>query len=178
MKTINLLGIYGAGNDAAFGGALRGLRDDILADARAMGYEKYVYAPRIFDYLEATTIVRLVKQWKDDTVIIAHSCGCLTSTMATLEDTMSVFPYVANIAPSRFCYPKPVAQNVLRMDQFTSNSLDVFNLGGANLMGRLSINNKTQINVIKTGLPHLLAPNAKVVHVTCIAQVRKAVGLA
>ncbi len=177
MNTINLLGIYGAGNDAAFGGALRGLVGAVQADAKSMGYEKYVYVPRIMDYLEATTIIRLVKQWKDPTILLSHSCGCLTATMATNEDTMSPFPYVACIAPSMFCYPKPVAPNVARIDQFTSNTFDVFNLGARQLVTRMKSNSRTQVNVLKTGLPHLGAPASSLVHSTVIQQVRKAVGV-
>lgn len=176
MKTVNILAVYGAGNDAAFGGALRGLVAAIKQDAEQAGYSKQIYVPRIVDYLELATILRLTKQWRDDTIVLAHSCGCYSGTLATLEDSMSVYPYVACIAPSMFCSPRPVASNVRRLDQFTSNVFDVFNLGGRQLVSAANSNGKTEINVIKTGLPHLTAPSSRVVHATVIGQVRRAVG--
>lgn len=178
MKTINLLGIYGAGNDALFGGALRGLIEAVKQDALQKGYSKNLYVPRIMDWEEQITVYRLVKQWKDDTVILCHSCGCFTGTQASIEDSMSYVPYIAAIAPSMFCSPRPVAPNVGVLEQFTSNYADFFNFGGRTLISKSSINNKTQLKVTWTGKPHLSAPSAPVVHTNVIAAVRAAVGVA
>lgn len=177
MQTINLLGVYGAGNDTLFGGALRGAIAAVQADARKYDYASYVFVPRIMDYLEQTTVYRLVRQWRDPTIIVTHSCGGWTGTQATIEDSMSPFPYVAVIAPSIYCYPRPVMQNVRRIEQFTSNVFDFFNPGGRTLVSKSPINNKTEVLVTRTGLSHLTAPNSSLVHRALIRNVREAVGV-
>jgi len=177
MQTINLLGVYGAGNDALFGAALRSLIAAIQADAKANGYEKYLYVPRIVDWTEQSTTIRLMQKWKDPTVVLCHSCGCQTGTMGSVEDSMSPVPFIACMAPSMYCKPVPVANNVGRIVQFSSWAIDGFNPFSRQLISLTGANNKTKLDVISTGYSHLLVPNAPIVHKTCIAEVRKAVGV-
>ncbi len=152
--TINVLFVYGAGNDDMFGGALRDMQADVKAE-----FGDAIFSPRIIDHTEYVTLVRLLRQWNDPTILIGHSCGCRSITQAALELSMEPIPFLMAIAPSRFCPVAPLPPNVKCATQVTSNPLDVFNLGGAMLLSRSPINNVTDLTApIVSGLPHLMAP--------------------
>lgn len=154
---INLLLIYGAGNDTLFGGGLRWLQSEAKQN-----YGTAIYSPRIVDYTEYQTIVRLLRQWNDPTIIVTHSCGGKSGTAAVAELSMERIPYMMIIAPSIYCQLTPLPPNVARATQATSNAFDFFNPGGRLLLKPSSINFKTKIDAISTGKTHLNAPFAQV----------------
>lgn len=151
--TINVLFVYGAGNDTIFGGGLRQMQSKVIAK-----FKDAIYSPRIIDYTEYATLVRLLQKWKDPTILVGHSCGCMSITRASVELSMERIPYLMAIAPSIFCPVSPLAVNVGRATQVTSNNFDIFNLGGRQLLSLNKSNNKTKLDVIKSGLPHIQAP--------------------
>lgn len=151
--TINVLFVYGAGNDTLFGGGLRQMQSKVIAK-----FKDAVYSPRIIDYTEYETLVRLLQKWKDPTILVGHSCGCMSITRAAIELSMERIPYLMAIAPSIFCSVSPLAVNVGRATQVISNNLDVFNPGGRQLLKLNKSNNKTKLDVMKSGLPHIQAP--------------------
>lgn len=151
--TINVLFVYGAGNDTLFGGGLRAMQ------ALAIGkFKDKIYSPRIIDWTEYATLVRLLQKWQDPTILVGHSCGCLSITRAALELSMERIPYLMAIAPSIYCEVSPLAVNVGRATQVTSNLFDMFNPGGRKLIHLTESNNKTKLDFMKSGLPHIQAP--------------------
>jgi len=168
--TINIQFVYGAGNDTAFGGGLR-----FLQDAVKTKFKDKVYSPRIIDWTEYETLLRLLRKWNDPTILVGHSCGCNPITHAAVALSMERIPYLLAIAPSIFC---PVAQlppNVGNATQATSWWGDFFNPGGRMLLRANSINNKTKINEIYTGASHLNAPYSKLVLDKLLSEVEKVV---
>lgn len=155
---INVQFVYGAGNDTAFGGGLRELQKAVKEKFGAK-----VYCPRIIDYTEYNTLVRLLAKWKDPTILVGHSCGCLSITRAAVEVSMERVPYLLAIAPSIYCRVTPLPPNVQRATQATSNWFDFFNLGARMLLSRSPINNKTTLDAIATGMAHLRAPYSEAV---------------
>lgn len=156
--TINVQFVYGAGNDTLFGGGVRWLQSAVK--------EKYgdaVYSPRILDYTEYDTLVRLLQKWKDPTILVGHSCGCNSITNAALANSMEKVPYLLAIAPSIYCPVARLTPNVVKATQATSNAFDFFNPGGRTLLSLTPTNNKTKLDVIRTGLSHLNAPYSPLV---------------
>lgn len=151
--TINVQFVYGAGNDTMFGGGLRDLQAAVKAK-----FGNKVYSPRIVDYTEYETLLRLLRQWNDPTILVGHSCGCMSITAAALALSMERIPYLLAIAPSIYCRVSPLPPNVARATQATSNALDFFNPFGRTLLSKSPINNKTVLDVISTGMPHVTAP--------------------
>jgi hypothetical protein len=151
--TINVQFVYGAGNDTLFGGGLRALQTAVKDT-----YGTAVYSPRILDYTEYETLVRLMRKWQDPTILVGHSCGCMSITAAALALSMEKIPYLLAIAPSIYCPVSKLAPNVIKATQATSNAFDFFNPGGRTLLSLTPTNNKTKLNVIKTGMSHLNAP--------------------
>lgn len=168
--TINVLFVYGAGNDNLFGGGLRRMQDDI----REAGLGDQVHLPRIIDYTEYQTLLRLMQRWNDPTILVGHSCGCNAITHAAVELSMEPIPYLMGIAPSRFCPVAPLPPNVLRATQVTSNRADVFNPGGAQLLKLSPINDKTKLDVIVSGLPHVAAPFSQAARSRLLQEIRLA----
>jgi hypothetical protein len=166
---INVQFVYGAGNDAAFGGGLRWLQSAVKAE-----FKDAVYSPRILDYTEYNTLVRLLQRWKDDSVLVGHSCGNLSITRAAVEVSMERIPYLLAISPSIYCRVSPLPPNVARATQATSNFFDFFNPGGRMLLSRSSINNKTRLDSINTGSTHLRAPYSVVVRDRLLQEIRTA----
>lgn len=163
---VNLLGVYGAGNDTAFGGGLRELQK--LAKQK---FGNRVYAPRIVDYTEYNTIIRLLKQWNDPTLLYLHSCGVMSGTAAAVENSMEKIPYICACAPSIYCSPRPLPPNVKRATQFTSNGWDLFNPGGRKLVTKSSINNVTVLDYVKTGSSHVKTPYSPLVQERWLAEI-------
>lgn len=151
--TINVQFVYGAGNDNLFGGGLRDLQAAVKSK-----FGNKVYSPRIVDYTEYETLLRLLRQWNDPTILVGHSCGCMSVTAAALALSMERIPYLLAIAPSIYCPVQALPPNVGRATQATSNAFDFFNPFGRTLLRRSPINNKTALDVISTGMPHVTAP--------------------
>lgn len=164
---LNVQFVYGAGNDALFGGALDGLHQATKAE-----FGTKIWCPRIIDWTEYNTLVRLLTQWKDPTILIGHSCGVWSVTKAAAELSMEPIPYLMSIAPSMFCSPTPLPPNVLRATQVSSTPFDIFNLGGRQLVTRSAVNKKTQLDVIKSGKTHLFAPGHPDVKARLFAEIR------
>lgn len=152
---INVQFVYGAGNDTLFGGGLRALQDAVKAK-----FGSKVYSPRIIDYTEYETLLRLLRKWNDPTILVGHSCGCNAVTHAALALSMERIPYLLAIAPSIYCPVAALPPNVARATQATSNPFDFFNPFGRTLLRKNPINNKTTLDVIATGSSHLNAPYA------------------
>ena len=167
--TINVVFVYGAGDDNLFGGALRGMRQEVLA---AFGSD--VYSPRIIDFSEYATLLRLLRQWNDPTILVGHSCGCMSITRAAVELSMERIPYLMAIAPSVFCEVSPLPPNVWRATQVTSNPADVFNPGARMLLSRSPINHKTKLDEMRANLPHIQSPASREARERLIAEVRTA----
>lgn len=167
--TVNVQFVYGAGNDTMFGGGLRALQDAVK-DA----FGSKVYSPRIIDYTEHETLLRLLRKWNDPTILVGHSCGCNSITHAALALSMERIPYLLAIAPSIYCPVATLPPNIERATQATSNALDFFNPFGRTLLRNSPINNKTKLDVISTGLPHLTAPYHAAVKKRLIEEVGKA----
>jgi hypothetical protein len=170
--TINVQLVYGAGNDTAFGGGLR-----FLQDAVKQAFGDAVYCPRIIDYTEYNTLVRLLQRWSDPTILVGHSCGCLSVTRAAVEVSMEKIPYLLAIAPSIYCRVSPLPPNVARATQATSNVFDFFNPGGRMLLSRSSVNNVTKLDSIGTGRTHLQAPYSVAVRDRLLQETRAAINL-
>lgn len=151
--TINVQFVYGAGNDTMFGGGLRDLQAAVKSK-----FGPAVYSPRIVDYTEYETLLRLLRQWNDPTILVGHSCGCNAITHAAVALSMERIPYLLAIAPSIYCPVAALPPNVGRATQATSNAFDFFNPGGRTLLRNSPINNKTKLDVISTGMSHLNAP--------------------
>lgn len=152
---VNVQFVYGAGNDTLFGAALRGLRETVL---RSFPNRSAVYCPRILDYTEVQTLDRLVGQWKDPTILVGHSCGCMSITRTAAVNSMKRVPMLLAIAPSIYCPVQPVQVNVARAVQATSWWGDFFNPFARLLLRTAPSNSRTLVGEIKTGLSHLNAP--------------------
>lgn len=164
--TINVQFVYGAGNDNLFGGGLRDLQAAVKAK-----FGNAVYSPRIIDYTEYETLLRLLRQWNDPTVLVGHSCGCNAVTHAALALSMERIPYLLAIAPSIYCPVAALPPNVSRATQATSNAFDFFNPFGRTLLYKSPVNNKTSLDVISTGLPHLSAPYSAAVKARLLKEI-------
>jgi hypothetical protein len=167
--TINVQFVYGAGNDTAFGGGLRWLQAAVTAE-----FANSVYSPRIIDYTEYQTLVRLLNRWNDPTILVGHSCGCLSVTRAAVEVSMERVPYLLAIAPSIYCRVSPLPPNVARATQAISNAFDFFNPGGRMLLSRSNVNNVTKLDSIGTGSTHLNAPYSVAVRDRLLKEIRTA----
>ncbi len=167
--TINVQFVYGAGNDTAFGGGLRDLQAAVKAK-----FGNAVYSPRIIDYTEYETLVRLLRQWNDPTILVGHSCGCNSITHAALALSMERIPYLLAIAPSIFCPVAALPPNVGKATQATSNAFDMFNPFGRTLLKKSGINNKTKLDVINTGMGHVAAPYSATVKARLLKEVEQA----
>jgi hypothetical protein len=167
--TINVQFVYGAGNDTMFGGGLRYLQNTVIGT-----FGGKVYSPRILDYTEYETLLRLLRRWNDPTILVGHSCGCHAIAHAAVAVSMERVPYLLAIAPSIYCPVAPLPPNVGRATQATSNAFDIFNPGGRTLLKASSVNNKTKIDTIWTGKPHLTAPYSVAVRDRLLTEVRNA----
>lgn len=156
--TINLQFVYGAGSDTLFGGGLR----DLQSKAKAK-YGDRIYSPRILDWTEGATLNRLLEKWKDPTILVGHSCGCMPITQGAVHISMKPVPYLMAIAPSMYCAPVPLSPNVASATQATSWWGDFFNPFGRQLLTLSPVNNKTRLDVINTGMSHLRAPYSPLV---------------
>ena len=167
--TINVQFVYGAGSDDLFGGGLRDLQAAVKAK-----FGNAVYSPRIIDYTEYQTLLRLLRQWKDPTILVGHSCGCNPITAAAVELSMEPIPYLMAIAPSIYCSPWNLPPNVKRATQATSWWGDFFNPGGRQLLQRSCVNNKTSLDVIATGRGQVQAPYSPLVKARLLKEVELA----
>jgi hypothetical protein len=186
--TINVLFVYGAGNDTMFGGGLRQMqslvinkfKDKIyLRQMQSLVINKFkdkIYSPRIIDYTEYATLVRLLQKWQDPTILVGHSCGCMSITRAAIELSMERIPYLMAIAPSIFCPVSALAVNVGRATQVTSNMFDIFNPGARQLLSLNKSNNKTKLDVMYSGLPHIQAPYYVPAQNRLLAECERALG--
>ena len=164
--TINVQFVYGAGNDTAFGGGLRALQAAVKEK-----FGEAVYSPRIIDYTEYDTLIRLLEKWKDPTILVGHSCGCNPITAAAVKLSMERIPYLLACAPSIYCPVWALPPNVARATQATSWWGDFFNPGARMLLSRNGINNKTKLDEISTGLSHLNTPYSPAVKARLLAEV-------
>lgn len=171
MAQVNVQFVYGAGNDQMFGGGLREIQAAVIKKFGAQ-----VYSPRIVDYTEYDTLVRLIGKWKDPTILVGHSCGCMSAVNATIANSMIKFPYVMAIAPSIYCPMGYLAPNVARATQATSWWGDFFNPFGRQLLQRSAVNNKSVVDVIATGASHLNAPYSPLVRDRVIAEIQRVLG--
>lgn len=159
MKQINVIFVYGAGPDTGplgTGGGLRQMRDEII-----LAFKDKVYCPRILDWTEYATLVRLMRQYKDDCLLVGHSCGVYAITRAAVELSMEKIPYLMGIAPSYLCPVgglPPISPNVLRATQVTSWYGDPYNFGGRMLMKVSSINKTTKLDSMYANIIHINAP--------------------
>lgn len=167
--TINVQFVYGAGNDTAFGGGLRALQAAVKEK-----FGNAVYSPRIIDYTEYQTLLRLLRAWKDPTIMVGHSCGCNPITAAAVELSMEPIPYIMAIAPSIYCSPWNLPPNVKRATQATSWAGDFFNPFGRQLLNKSPINTVTKLDVIKTGMGHVQAPYSPLVKARLLSEVELA----
>lgn len=167
--TINVQFVYGAGNDNLFGGGLRDLQAAVKAK-----FGNAVYSPRIIDYTEYETLLRLLRQWNDPTILVGHSCGCNAVTYAALALSMERIPYLLAIAPSIYCPVAALPPNVGRATQATSNPFDFFNPFARTLLYRSPVNNKTKLDVITTGMGHVQAPYSPAVKARLFKEVELA----
>lgn len=166
---INVLFVYGAGNDAVLGIPLREMQAIVKAE-----FGEAVYSPRVIDYTEYATLVRLLQQWEDPTILVGHSCGCMSITRAAVEFSMEKIPYLMAIAPSIYCQVSPLPPNVGKATQVTSNPFDPFNPGGRMLLSRSAVNGTTVIDEIRSGKSHVLAPKSQEARNRLIQEVRLA----
>lgn len=164
--TINVQLVYGAGNDTMFGGCLRDLRAAVIAE-----FGNQVYVPRILDYTEGETLNRLMAKWNDPTVLVGHSCGCMTITAAAMKNSMKRVPYLLACAPSIYCPVQPLVANVAKATQATSWWGDFFNPGGRTLLHKASANARTQLDVINTGMSHLQTPCSQAVRKRLLSEI-------
>lgn len=167
--TINVQFVYGAGDDSLFGGGLRDLQSAVKAK-----FGSAVYSPRIIDYTEYETLLRLLRQWNDPTILVGHSCGCNAVTHAALALSMERIPYLLAIAPSIYCPVAALPPNVGRATQATSNPFDFFNPFGRTLLYLSPVNNKTKLDVITTGYGHVQAPYSSAVKSRLLKEVELA----
>lgn len=156
--TVNVLFVHGAGPNAWFGGALEGLRAAVVGKFGAK-----VYVPRAIDYTEYNTLVRLLNQWNDPTVLVGLSCGNKSITRAAAELSMEKIPYLMACSPSMYCGMTPLPPNVQRATQVTSWWGDIFNPGSRMLLKKSSVNGKTELDRIDTGYGHTASPGSPVV---------------
>ena len=156
--TVNVQFVYGAGNDTMFGGGLRWLQSEVAKNFTTSGSNAQVYMPRILDYTEMATLDRLVSQWKDPTILIGHSCGCMSITAAAIKNSMKKIPFLMACAPSIYCPVSQIANNVQRAHQETSWWGDFFNPGGRTLLSLTSANNKSKLTAVYTNLSHINTP--------------------
>lgn len=168
---INVQFVYGAGPDNLFGSGLRELRDEVVKKFGAK-----VYVPRIIDYTEYETLLRLLRKWQDPTILVGHSCGCMSITQAALAISMERVPYLMAIAPSIYCPVAALPNNVRRATQMTSWWGDFFNPGGRNLLYKTGANTTTVLDFIYTGYGHVPAPFAPVVGKRLLAEVDLVLG--
>jgi hypothetical protein len=166
---INVLFVYGAGDDSLLGRPLREMQELVKTE-----FGEAVYSPRVIDYTEYNTLVRLLRQWNDPTILVGHSCGCMSITRAVVELSMEAIPYLMAIAPSVYCRVSPLPPNVGRATQVTSNALDFFNPGARMLLGRSPVNQTTVIDEVRSGLAHVLAPRSIEARQRLVAEVRLA----
>lgn len=166
MTQINVQFVYGAGNDNLFGGGLRDLQAAVKAK-----FGSKVYSPRIIDYTEYETLLRLLRQWNDPTILVGHSCGCNAVTHAAVALSMERIPYLLAIAPSIYCPVAALPPNVARATQATSNPFDFFNPFGRTLLSKSPVNNKTHLDVISTGMAHVSAPYSAAVKKRLLAEI-------
>jgi hypothetical protein len=166
MTQINVQFVYGAGNDNLFGGGLRELQSAVKAK-----FGNKVYSPRIIDYTEYETLLRLLRQWNDPTILVGHSCGCNAVTHAAVALSMERIPYLLAIAPSIYCPVAALPPNVARATQATSNPFDFFNPFGRTLLSKSPVNNKTHLDVISTGMAHVSAPYSAAVKKRLLAEI-------
>lgn len=153
--SLNVLMVHGAGPNAWFGGYLESMRNAVL---ERFSDPKRVWVPRAIDYTEYNTLVRLLGQWKDPTILVGLSCGNKAITRAAAEHSMEKIPYLMACSPSMGCPMTPLPPNVLRATQVTSNRLDGWNLGGRMLLKLNSVNDKTHLDSFFTGYSHVASP--------------------
>lgn len=168
MTTVNVVFVFGVG-DETFGQYVIQLRNQCIAK-----FGNKIYSPRILDWTEGATLARLLKQWNDPTILVAHSCGNQTITQAALNNSMEKVPYLCCMAPSMFCSPVPLAVNVARATQFTSWTGDWFNLGGRQLLKKASSNNRTVLDVVYTGEGHVQTPGSPLVKNRLFQEIERA----
>lgn len=172
--TINVQFVYGAGSDALFGGGLRQLQADVAANFKTTGPRADVYMPRILDYTEFDTLDRLMAKWNDPTILVGHSCGCMSITAAARKNSMKRVPFLMAIAPSIYCPVSVIVNNVKRATQATSWWGDFFNPGARLLLSTSGANNVTKLDVIKTGMGHVQAPYSPAVSARLLSEVKLA----
>ena len=168
---INVQFVYGAGPDNLFGSGLRELRDEVIKKFGAK-----VYVPRIIDYTEYETLLRLLRKWQDPTVLVGHSCGCMSITSAAVAISMERVPYLMAIAPSIYCSVAALPSNVRRATQMSSWWGDFFNPGARQLLSLNGANKTTVLDCITTGYGHVPAPYAPVVGKRLLAEIDLALG--
>lgn len=153
--SINVLMVHGAGPNNWFGGYLEAMRNAVL---KKFPDPKQVWVPRAIDWTEYNTLVRLLAQWKDDTILVGLSCGCTSVTLAIAEHSMEKIPYAMLCSPSMFCGVTPLPPNVRRATQVTSNRLDGWNLGARMLVSISAVNKTTALDQFFTGMAHIASP--------------------
>lgn len=168
---INVQFVYGAGPDNLLGSGLRELRDEVIKK-----FGGKVYVPRIIDYTEYETLLRLLRKWQDPTILVGHSCGCMSISQASMAISMERVPYLMAIAPSIYCPVAAISANVRRASQMTSWWGDFFNPGGRQLLKLNGANHATVLDVVYTGYGHVPAPFAPVVGKRLLAEVDFALG--
>jgi len=155
---VNVVFVYGAGNDERYGEAMRDLRDACIKH-----FGNKIYSPRIIDHRELDTLVEALLAWSDPTVLVGHSCAGETVTQAANRASSEAIPYIMVIAPSVYCDPDPVGANVLRITQASSDNNDPFNPREKTLIAVNTGNDVTVLDVLETGMSHLEAPASELV---------------
>lgn len=166
---VNVVFVYGAGNDDKYGGGLRYLQDECVNR-----FGNRIYSPRIIDHRELDTLIEALLAWSDPTLLIGHSCGGETVTEAVGAVSSEEIPYIMVIAPSIYCMPDPVSGNVERITQATSERGDFYNPRAEILISLTDGNNKTQLDEIYTGMSHLDAPYSDLVRDRLFAEIERA----
>lgn len=168
---VNVVFVYGAGNDDRYGEAMRWLQDQIKDY-----FGDKIYSPRIIDHREVDALVEALLAWSDPTILVGHSCGGETVTQAPNRVSTEAIPYVMVIAPSVFCDPDPVGANVARITQASSNEGDLFNPRQRMLVSANPGNTVTLVDEIQTNADHLDSPRSPAVRDRLIEEIERALG--
>ena len=171
-EQVNVVFVYGAGDDDRWGGGLRYLQDqmkDYFGDK--------IYSPDVLDHRDLDQLKHELEEWSDPTILIGHSCGGQTVTQAATALSTEVIPYLMVIAPSIFCSPDSVYANVERITQASSAPGDRYNPDNATLISLAPGNTRTVLDVIQTRLPHVEAPYSLQVRDRLIEEIERALGV-
>jgi hypothetical protein len=158
-KEVNILFIHGWGPDALFGQALETLRRNTIAE-----FDDTIFAPPALDYQEAAKMMAYLARWKDDTIMVALSCGCGRVNMLAKDMPAERIPFAMYCSPSIPCGMNPVQKlgavpvNIERALQVTPSSDWFFNPFRQNLIYAAPGNTTSKIEFMQSDRGHGTTP--------------------